>query len=530
MLPVDVVRRREGGGCVGRRPALLLEARVGQRRVVWACCGLALAAGVRIGMAVSEARALVMSEGVSVEEAQPGRDARVLRALAVWAGRFSPVVAVDGADGLLIDVTGCEAIFGGEARLLGLALVGLRALGFEARGAIAGTYGCAWAAARYRWRGGAGAGWGGEEQELASGRGVIVESGREREVMEGLPVAALRVGAEVVEGLAEVGIDRVGQVLAVPRAALPARFGAELNRQVDLALGRAAEMIEPVRVVEAPSVERVFDGPTASWEAVSITARELLGALAEELRAREKGVRRLDVELTRCGPGGKRIRGAAVVIGLARATRDVHHLWSLLGPRLERVPLGDGGDSGDGVDGVRLTARWTERIAHGQAAWVSGGEMGAGARAGAELIDILANRLGPARVVRAELVESHVPERAVRWPSAGKGVEAARCRGVEGGREVRLGVVGDRPTVLLAEASPAWVVSVTPDGPVARVRWMGADLEVRACLGPERIEGEWWRGGVEARDYYRVCDQHGRWLWMYRELGGSGWYVQGVWG
>ncbi|HJT08072.1 MAG TPA: DUF6504 family protein, partial [Stellaceae bacterium] len=58
-----------------------------------------------------------------------------------------------------------------------------------------------------------------------------------------------------------------------------------------------------------------------------------------------------------------------------------------------------------------------------------------------------------------------------------------------------------------------------PDDPPAFFRWRRREHRVRRAEGPERILGEWWRGGAEAqelRDYYRVEDEKGRRFWLFR--------------
>ena len=68
---------------------------------------------------------------------EPQCDRRVLHRLADWAVRFSPLVQPVEPDTLLIDITGCERLFHGEADIARQAVQGLRQQGFQARAAIA---------------------------------------------------------------------------------------------------------------------------------------------------------------------------------------------------------------------------------------------------------------------------------------------------------------------------------------------------------------------------------------------------------
>ena len=239
--------------------------------------------------------------------------------------------------------------------------------------------------------------------------------------------------------------------------------------------------------------------------------RDELGA---ELLHRESGARRLDLTLDRSD-----MDPARLMVSMSRPNRDARHLWSLIEPRLARTHLGFG------IDRVAIVASRLGRLAHTQATHlhehegVSEGEAG---RLGAELADTMANRFGPVRVVRAELVASHVPERAAAWRVMGGSSPGARM-------EEDHATPGDRPPVLLDRPEPIEVIAVTPDGPVVRVRWRGEEHTVAACLGPERIAGEWWRDTQPTRDYFRVQGEGGQWLWVFRELETRRWFVQGGW-
>ncbi|MEM7622229.1 MAG: DNA polymerase Y family protein [Planctomycetota bacterium] len=464
-----------------------------QRQVVAACCERAAEAGVRVGMPLAQARALFAKPGVRIETHDSSADAAALYRFAVWAQRFSPVVAVDEPDGLLLDVTGCAPVWGGEERLLRAAAGALGRLGFAARVAIAPTFGCAWALSR-----------------CGSERACVVSPDGVRDALAPLPIVALRVDGAVAVQLGEVGIERVGDLLELPRSTLPARFGPELLLRLDQALGQAIETIEPVRPVPPPVVERVFDGPTDRVEAIELTVRELLDEVAGELERRSCGARRVDVELGRSDLGPERL-----TVTLGRPSRDAKHLWQLLRPKLERAHLGFG------VEAVRVCAAVVGKTRHEQAecAGVSGDVSAAEIeRSCGELLDTLRNRLGEGRVLRASLRESRLPERAFEMRDASDTESVAAD-----------GLVSDRPSALFDRPSPAEVIALTPDGPVHRLTWRGEEHEVTACVGPERVGSEWWRTADRTRDYFAVRDERGRWLWLGRGVESGRWFVHGVW-
>jgi protein ImuB len=504
-LATDLVRRRErGSGEHARAVPLVLAADERQRRVVAACCDDASRAGVRTGMPVVQARALFPSGVVRVEDHDVPRTQAALRSLAVWAIRFSPMSSIDEPDGLMLDVTGCARVFGGEPALAQRASSGLRRLGFETHIALAPTYAAARAIARF---GGA--------------REAVIGQHRIREAVSSLPVHAIGVEDAVTDELRGLGLERVGQVLAMPRPALAARFGETLNLQLDRMLGQSIETITPVRPTPPLTVERLFKGPTTNTEAIERTARELVDEVGSALLAREAGAMSLELELERSDLPPERL-----TIATGRPTRDRRHLWSLVRPGLERAHLGFG------VEAVRVRVRTMGALRHEQTT-VGQGDGAASdreaERARGELVDTLANRLGSARVLRAHPVESHRPERAFTLAPATHQTPQ---------RHPVTTTTHDRPTALFDRPAPAEVVALTPDGPVHRVRWdhggrggawRGGDESVIACVGPERISGEWWDHAGSTRDYFVVQTESGRWLWVCRGLEVGRWFVHGEW-
>ncbi|MHC4220293.1 MAG: Y-family DNA polymerase, partial [Planctomycetota bacterium] len=447
---------------VDQRPVFLYAQSAG-RQLVARRCARAAAVGVQAGMTVAQARALVPETEPLVEPHQPQRELAALKALARWALRFSPIVAVDPPDGLLIDIAGCRRLFGGERHHVQLIAGAVERLGFCVHVTAAPTFACARAVARS----GSSAG--------GVGSGGVVEGGQ-LEALAALPVEALGVEATTVDALREVGIDRIGHLFELPRSSLAARFGLPLLRRMDQAAGKAPETINPVRPVSPPVAERVLDGPTTQLEAVVQTVRDLLAELSNVLAHRECGARRLDLDLDRPDAGP-----LSVTITLSRPCRDARHLWSLLEPKVESINLGWG------VERLRLTASSLGRLAHEEGAWSWSGlgpDRARLDRAFGELLDTLSNRLGPGRVVRVDPAESHLPERTFRLRPVME----------EGGREERKpgSVPGDRPSLLLEAPEPIAVIAMMPDGPPSWFRWRGAQQHVTASAGPERIAAEWW--------------------------------------
>ena len=440
--------------------------------------------GLRSGLALAQARA--MHPALIALPEDPTADTRILEAFADWCGRYTPLVATDRSDGILLDISGCAHLFGNEQKLRDDLLTRTTGFGFSARAAIASTIGAAWAAAHF--------------DDIA-----IMPLGGERELLAPLPLAALRLPQETVAGLARVGLKRIGDIIDLPRPPLAARFGADLLRQLDRALGREYEPLSP-RLPVAPYIaEKSFPDPIAREQDVLATIERLAAQLKLALAARGDGARSLELVLFRTDGAVKRIS-----VGTSCPLRDPEAIRTLFVERL--AALGDEMDPGFGFDLARLSAVVAEPCPDEQ--------IGFGASENRveldHLIDRLSARLGRSRVTRLLAQDSHTPELASTTVPAQKGVDL----GWDAFRRFRSDVgLSARPLRLLPKPEPIHdVLALVPDGPPMRFRWRRAWHDVIAVEGPERIEGVWWseESGGPTRDYFRVEDRTGLRFWLFR--------------
>ncbi len=457
-------------------------------------------------MTLAEARALLAPEEPHVEPFRPERDLHALQALAVWALRFSPVVALDPPDGLLVDLEGLGRLAGGEQRLIGILADAVETLRIGVRAAAADSVGCAWAVARF-------------------GHAVRtqVPTGSERDALAPLPVQGLRLDPGLRDGLHELGVETIGQLLRLSHAELSARFGTALPLRINQALGRVIEPLVPIEWHNPPQLERSFDGPVRDLETIMLATRATLDELVAELVSRGRAAWELRTELISTD-----LPPTIITVVLSRPSHEAAHLWTLLRPRLECASLGFG------IERIELTATRTApaRRDH-QAFWLESG----GARRQpeldeklAELVDVLSSRLGARAILMPRSVASHVPEQAFPLQPFAGGVPPQ-----PGAADVAARV--ERPSKLLAPPEALRITSharALPD----RFGWRRDDHHVLAWHGPERIAAPWWasapRHGArvdprETRDYFRVHTTTGRALWVFRELDSRRWFVHGEW-
>jgi protein ImuB len=479
--------------------------------------------GLAAGMRLADARALVPA--LTAQDADPAADAASLAALADWCNRWSPLCAVDGSDGIRLDITGCAHLFGGENGLAGDAARRLRGLGFAVRMAVADTQAAAWGWARHR----------------PAGAGPILPQGAIDRLL-GLPVAALRLDPEILDALKTLGLDTVKDVAALPRAPLGQRLGPTVLERLDSMFGRLAEPMSPREAAEPWVARRSFAEPIGRREDIDAVTLALAQRLCHDLSRAGQGARRLDLGFFRVDGTVQRL-----AIGTSRPNHAAAHLMRLFAERLDAV------DPGFGIEAMVLEATETGPVTPAQAT-LSGQAMDATDLAG--LIDRLQNRLGPDRVTQIVAVESHVPEwaevkmiasplegevgrlgrvggdgaafaltpaRRRRYPPPGA---KARRPPPQGGRRSDSRTLtwtppkkAARPIKLLPAPEPITAMALVPDDPPLSFRRGDTVHVVVAADGPERIGPEWWRQGAprKPRDYYRVEDSQGRRFWLYRE-------------
>ncbi len=462
------------------------------------------AEGLAPGMRLADARALLPR--LAAAEARPAHDRRGLERLALWSHRFTPCCAVDGGDGLLLDIAGAAHLFGGEAAMAAEVEARIAGLGFEARTGLADTPGAAWALARF----------GGEGRRIAA-------PGETAAALGPLPVEALRIAPGDAHLLRRLGVATIGAVDALPRPSLARRFGrgeqsgAVLER-LDRALGRRPDPVASLPAPPACLARLAFPEPLTELAGLESALARLMEDLCASLERDGLGARTLSLLFCRADGGTARRS-----VSTARATRDGAHLQRLFEGRIETV------DPGFGIDVMALHAVRAEPLAPGQLRLAEGGRGGGGGGLG-PLIDRLQARLGEGSVSRLEAVESHLPERAERRMAPGREGTAW---------PVRPGLP-QRPFRLFDRPEPVDAIAELPDGPPALFTWRRLRRRVVRAEGPERIEPEWWTGGADRdpRDYYRVEDMEGRRYWLfraglYRDVGSKGpprWYIHGLFG
>ncbi|WP_299139281.1 DNA polymerase Y family protein [uncultured Tateyamaria sp.] len=509
-------------------------------QVITALSGVAQAQGLQVGQPVRDAHA--MCPGLLTYARSAPGEARFLEALQRWAGKFSPWVAPEDEDALVVDLTGCAHLFGGEAELMQVVQDDCTDLGLSVLMGLADTRGAAWALARYagraaasdrsgdaidqearatRSRAGKRRHWtkGGAAPPVVARAGNVTRiapPGQTYGALSPLPIAALRLEPEVAAQLGRLGLRRVGDLLGQPRAGLARRFGRGLVMRMDQAMGSAPEPVSPARSPEHFAVRMTLPDPIGLVEDVMAAVDRLLPRLCKTLKDKGKGARRVMLQAYRSDHAVE-----AVEVGLARPSHDPQRIRPLLEMKVDEI------DAGFGIDMLRLVAVQVEPVHDAMAV----GHLQAGAAVQArlnnanaldDLIGRLGARVGLDAIRRIQPADSNIPEKSQ------KVLAAAWSKPHEGPWPKPS---NPRP-LLLWHPEPVHAPA-TPRLPKT-FRWRGRDLVRQRALGPERIAPEWWlddpnwRSGT--RDYWVTDTEDGQRLWLFYAHGGAmspGWFCHG---
>jgi protein ImuB len=350
-------------------------------------------------------------------------------------------------------------------------------------------------------------------------------------VLAPFPVTALRIDSECATVLRHLGIETIGQLAALPRSALPARFGKQLLLRLDQAMGRIPEPLDFLRHQSPIRVREDFEGAVSASESLRAILEKLIDRIILDLTDLGAGARRMEVEFLR--PYAPAIHRTIV---LSRPTRDGKKILRLIQCALEGMEQEKTRKDvryclfpPAGFVGIQLEAAVVERIVDEQFHLLEQTTQ-TGQIELDDLIERLTLRLGPTGLLRPQLVESHVPEKAVRTvPEINRMLQPDRKISADPANVTS----ASRPLQLLPVPVPIRVIAtLSPDGDGRPASFIhdGINRSIVHAMGPERISGQWWEGQNKTRDYFDVEDANGRRFWIFRVLETTRWFLQGEWG
>lgn len=445
-------------------------------------------------MPVAEARAMLMgSVRPAWCEHDPQADLRQLKATAGMLQQFSPITGlmpVEPADAVLLDISGCDHLFGGETALAERVLKETASLGLKAAAAIANTPAAAWAVARL-----------GEKP-------IAVIPSDDAAAFDALPLEALRLTSKCLEKLTSLGLRTIGELRALPREAIPSRFGKELLTRLDQLDGSLQELFTPERLIEPITAAWTSEEPLQDFQFLEVIWNDLLLQLLDDLSGQRLGIRELEaVHRT------EDRQEITLGLRLHRTSFDAKHLLELLTLQRERRPVPPG------VVWVQLQVTVPGREFQRQVTLFED-TSDVAARALPDFLDRLTSRLGAEVVLRPCLRPTPQPEFVQALLSLAESPLDISSPVTAGDLRERAWA-RCRPLRLLNEPE---AILIAGD---RSFQWRGGRLRFVRFDRPERIESGWQRKHDVRRDYYRAQTEEGAWMWIYRCAATGRWFLHG---
>jgi len=462
-LPLQCLSRCE------QQPVAVMAA---QRVLCANDCARAL--GIRPGMGTATVRALAADTPVRLLERDEQAEQRCLQQLCCWAYGITPTLYIWQTDCLQLEIGACLTLFRGLDALLAEVAGGLGGRGYRVQHGLAPTPKAAWLlsfAAR--------------DTAMAIQRPL-------EERLAPLPLGLLRPLFATVDSLRRAGLHTVGEVLALPPAALARRCGREFTHFLQQVLGQREDLQADYRPPATFSDEYWFGYEVKTNDELLPAAQRLLQSLCRFLRNTQLQTSEIHWQLA-----GMDHTLQEVCVRSTSSHSDWNSWYQLSRLRFEQLQLA-GSVEGLALDCRRLLPGQPDSIdlfsPHNQREPLAG------------LLDRLRTRLGLQAIEKVGCRDEHLPELAllVGGEQPGDGHRgAAHC--------------ARRPFWLMPQPR-----ALRQHG--GRLYWHGA---LQLVCGPERIEDNWWQDAV-SRDYYIAAAASGQYYWVFRDRLAGQWYVHGV--
>jgi protein ImuB len=420
-------------------------------------------------------------------------------AIGCWALQFTPRVALV-EEAVTLEVCASLRLFGGEEALLGRVHGQALEMGCTA---VAWAPTCAAAVALAR---------AGQGNGFAQPLHVVLDA---------LPLHVLTEVARHGATLARLGCRTLGDVRRLPRGGISRRFGKEPLQALDRAYGLRPEAFDWLALPEVFDARLELPGKVEHAAGLVFGGRRLLAQMAGWLAARHAGVRaftltwRYEFHRAKDSPDQEQLH-----IRTAELTRVTDHFARLLTEHLNKTRLAAA------VEEIRLRADEVEPLEEASVSLLQ--EKARKAESLVQLVERLAARLGPDRVLRPVLRADHRPESLQLWLPA----TAIASR-----------PAGSAPDI----PHPTWLLK-DPMRPATHGERPVYQGPLQVVSGPHRVDGAWWDRGpagdasaMVRRDYYIMLSQNAGLLWVFRErgeweAGASGraapspWFLHGIFG
>ena len=458
--------------CLSRTEVQPVVVMVRQRVVCANDCATAL--GIRAGMGSATVQALTEYDAAQLLERDESAEQRCLQQLCCWAYGITPSLFTWHQDCLQLEIGSCLNLFQGLDSLLAKVADGIGSRGYSVHYGLAATPKAAWLLS-----------FAPADEALGTTRPLT-------ERLAPLPLALLDAFPAAVDSLRRAGLHTLGDILALPPAALGRRCGKEFTHFLQQLLGQREDRQVDYRPPASFSDEYWFGYEVKANAELLPAVQLLLQSLCAFLRSTQLQTTEICWQL----------------IGIDRSLREVsvrsassHSDWKnwhqLTGICFEQLQLATG------VEGLALTCR---NLRPGQPENIDLFQPGQQREPLAHLLDRLRSRLGLQAIESVGCRDEHLPEFAVHVGSDRPG--------------------GEPDTGSPCTQRPFWLMPQPQPLRQSRQQlyWNGP---LTLLQGPERIEDNWWQEAV-SRDYYVAADRGGQQYWVFHDRLARSWYIHGV--
>ncbi len=488
---------------------MFLTVKKNDQLIVARRCELARRIGIHEGSTLSLAKAFLPH--AVVHPLSSLDDFKKLYRLAAYHYRYTPIIGLDPEAitfykdkkldslpichfGVNLDLTGTERLYPDDRRFIKELSDFFLKLRIEARFALAPRISVAWALSRF-----------------APERVSIVTDTALQAALTNLPIAALRIDPQAEAGLRSVGLLKISNLLSVPRKNILERYGKGCLKRLDQFTGEMPETIEPIQIPHTWRELREFEVPLQNHDAICSVILELVVTVLEKLIAASKLAKQFDLFILGRTVIGEYFR-LSKEFTLYSPTTDSKHLLAVITPLVEGLKIPGG------ISTILLTAKQVVKHSPTQKDFNADDEVNTDKE---ELLNFFVSGLGDKRVTRVEFTQSYLPEHSFAFvPVSVKG---------NGNTDSK---IEERPSVILESPQPIKAIAMLPDSHPVKLFWKDEELKISSGIGPERLERPWYEDRnfhTETRDYFKVQDQKGRWLWVYRNVKSQEWFIQGLW-
>lgn len=468
--------------------------------------------GVELGMTKLQAEAC---GAVEWRWRSASQEATARAALLDCAWTISPRIEQGEREGILpdtvvLDIEGCEKLFGSHKKIAGDLKRVTAGVGFETQVAIAGN----------------------PEAAICAARGfpgaTVIPEGKEAEILGQLSLAALSPPGELLETLWRWGVHTCAEFAALPEIAVIERTGQEGRRWQRLARGTE---VRPLMAEEFPSEFEEcmdLDFPVELLESLLFVLNRLLEQLCLRLKMHVLATSELTVTLM-LQPGDSRGKGTLQHVRKLRLpvpAKEAKFLLKLLQLDLQSHP------PGAPVTKIHIVAVPTRSRTRQLGFFLP---LSPEPEALEITVGRIENTVGEGRVGAPALVDSQRPGAFQQKRFV---LQEAKSELAKSGATVRAALRIFRPPL------PA-MVELREKRPVT-VICEGARRKVLAVGGPFRAKGGWWAESPWARDEWDVLmaalrpkyessyamskdkKEETALYRIYQDLRSNGWFVEGI--